>query len=104
MTLAGDPCAGIRAVKLGAWEDLYEARIAGLRTQEMAAIRAAALLNIFNTLIFIGGPIVVSLTAFATYALLGYRVTAAAVFPALALFNLLRFPILMCLPAAIPAS
>ena len=70
----------------------------------MAAIRAAALLNIFNTLIFIGGPIVVSLTAFATYALLGYRVTAAAVFPALALFNLLRFPILMCLPAAIPAS
>jgi hypothetical protein len=33
--------------------------------------------------------------AFATYSLLGYRLTPDIAFPALALFNLLRFPVLV---------
>lgn len=41
------------------------------------------------------GPIVISLAAFSTYSLLGKPLTAAVAFPALALFNLLRFPVLM---------
>ena len=41
------------------------------------------------------GPVLVSLAAFGTYTALGHRLTAAVAFPALALFNLLRFPIIM---------
>jgi hypothetical protein len=46
--------------------------------------------SIFNT-----GPVLVSLAAFGTYAALGHPLTAAVAFPSLALFNLLRFPIVM---------
>lgn len=40
------------------------------------------------------GPILVSLASFTTFAALGFQLTAAVAFPALALFNLLRFPIM----------
>jgi len=38
------------------------------------------------------GPVLVSLAAFGVYAAQGKPLTAAVAFPALALFNLLRFP------------
>ena len=41
------------------------------------------------------GPVLVALAAFLTYSLRGGALTAAVAFPALALFNLLRFPIIM---------
>ena len=37
----------------------------------------------------------ISLAGFGTYVALGGKITAAVAFPALALFNLLRFPIIM---------
>ncbi|GFH31573.1 uncharacterized protein HaLaN_30644, partial [Haematococcus lacustris] len=37
----------------------------------------------------------VSLAAFGVHSAMGYSLTAAIAFPALALFNLLRFPIIM---------
>ena len=49
--------------------------------------------QIFNTFMFGGGPILVSLASFTCYTALGYPLTAAVAFPALALFNLLRFPV-----------
>ena len=47
-------------------------------------------MSIFNV-----GPVLVSLAAFGVYAALGLPLTAAVAFPSLALFNLLRFPIVM---------
>lgn len=59
--------------------------------------------------LFTAGPILVSLAAFSVYTLIGLPLTASVAFPALALFNLLRFPILMfpsqvrvSRPAALP--
>ena len=37
----------------------------------------------------------ISLAAFTVYGALGYQLTAAIAFPALSLFNLLRFPLMM---------
>lgn len=48
-----------------------------------------------NSSIFNVGPVFVGLAAFGTYAALGRPLTAAVAFPSLALFNLLRFPIVM---------
>lgn len=48
-----------------------------------------------NSSIFNTGPVLVSLAAFGVYAALGHPLTAAVAFPSLALFNLLRFPIVM---------
>lgn len=53
------------------------------------------LLSMVNSSVFNTAPVLVSLAAFGTYAGLGHPLTAAVAFPSLALFNLLRFPIVM---------
>ena len=86
---------GIKAIKLYAWEQPYIDRINELREAELKMIRKAAFYQIFNTIMFGGGPILVSLASFGTFSMLGYPLTASVAFPALALFNLLRFPVMM---------
>ena len=93
--LASEVILGIKAIKLYAWEDAYEERILELRRQELRAIRAAALTGLWNSMLWLGGPILISMAAFATYTWMGYTLSAAVAFPALALFNLLRFPVMM---------
>jgi len=88
-------CAGIKAIKLYAWEQPYIDRINELREAELKMIRKAAFYQIFNTIMFGGGPILVSLASFGAFTMLGYPLTASVAFPALALFNLLRFPVMM---------
>ena len=87
--------AGIKAIKLYAWEQPYIDRINQLREAELKMIRKAAFYQIFNTIMFGGGPILVSLASFGAFTLQGYSLTASVAFPALALFNLLRFPVMM---------
>ncbi len=87
--------AGIKAIKLYAWEQPYIDRINQLREAELKMIRKAAFYQIFNTIMFGGGPILVSLASFGAFTMLGYPLTASVAFPALALFNLLRFPVMM---------
>ena len=45
--------------------------------------------------VIVQGPMFISLAAFTVYGSLGYQLTAATAFPALSLFNLLRFPLMM---------
>lgn len=52
-------------------------------------------MSCINTVMFSGGPILVAISAFGTYAWLGNELTADVAFPALAYFDLLRFPIIM---------
>ena len=70
-------------------------RISALRDTELKYIRWAALWGILNNLIFFGGPIIISLASFTTYSAMGYPLTADVAFVSLALFNLLRFPVMM---------
>lgn len=93
--LVSEVITGIKAIKLYAWEDPYVAKITGLRESELAMIRKTALFNIVNTTMFTSGPVLVALASFGVYVAMGYELTASVAFPALALFNLLRFPILM---------
>ncbi|WIA42403.1 hypothetical protein OEZ86_008404 [Tetradesmus obliquus] len=86
---------GIKAIKLYAWEAPYLERISALRETELRAIRKTQMLSMINSSIFNVGPVFVGLAAFGTYAALGLPLTAAVAFPSLALFNLLRFPIVM---------
>ena len=93
--LSSEVILGIKAIKLYAWEEAYEERILELRREELRAIRAAALTGLWNSMLWLGGPILISMAAFATYTWLGYTLEASVAFPALALFNLLRFPVMM---------
>ena len=77
-------------------------RIAKLREQELKQIWKTGLLMAINRVLFLAGPILISLAGFGTYVALGGRITAAVAFPALALFNILQFPIIV-LPMQIMA-
>lgn len=85
----------MKAIKLYAWEQAYAARLAEARHVERLAIRRVQLIGTINSVLFIGGPIFVAMAAFWTFTALGGTITADIAFPALAYFDLLRFPILM---------
>ena len=96
LKLTSEVLGGIKAVKIYGWEAAYTLRIEALREEELRRARRGALVGVANTLMFTGAPILISLSAFAAFALSGRRqLTADVAFPALALFNLLRFPIIM---------
>ncbi|KAL6768590.1 hypothetical protein ACKKBF_B11340 [Auxenochlorella protothecoides x Auxenochlorella symbiontica] len=93
--LCTEVLTGIKAIKLYAWEEPYRLLITDLRQQELAQILWSGLLNTVNSLVFQGAPIIITIVAFMTYTLLGHTLSADVAFPAIALFNLLRFPIIM---------
>eukprot|EP00216_Chloropicon_sp_CCMP2111_P001940 CAMPEP_0198246788 /NCGR_PEP_ID=MMETSP1446-20131203/46149_1 /TAXON_ID=1461542 ORGANISM="Unidentified sp, Strain CCMP2111" /NCGR_SAMPLE_ID=MMETSP1446 /ASSEMBLY_ACC=CAM_ASM_001112 /LENGTH=1394 /DNA_ID=CAMNT_0043931111 /DNA_START=581 /DNA_END=4768 /DNA_ORIENTATION=+ len=86
---------GIKAVKLYAWETAYVKKIRHAREQELRLVRRVAYLSIGNQIVFYSTPVLVALAAFWSYALRGRTLTADVAFPALSLFNILRFPVLM---------
>ena len=69
-----------------------------LLQSEIHQIKLTGLWNILSNSIFSGGPIAISLASFSVYIFLGHALTPEVAFPALALFNLLRFPVLMLVP------
>ena len=87
--------SSMKLVKLYAWETAFAGRVTSERVSELAWIRTAGLLSAANMTQVTSLPIVLSTTAFVTYALLGNRLDAAVVFPAIALFNVLRPPLLI---------
>ena len=93
--LCGEVIMGIKAIKLYAWEVPYKERITALREQELKEIQIGALIGTWNNILWQGGPIIISMAAFLTYSAMGYNLTAAVAFPALSVFNLLRFPVMM---------
>ena len=103
LKLTSEVLGGIKAVKIYGWEAAYTLRIEALREEELRRARRGALVGVANTLMFTGAPILISLSAFAAFALSGRRqLTADVAFPALALFQLLRFPVTM-LPSQVTA-
>ena len=68
----------------------------GCAQAELKEVRRTGFWNILSNCIFSGGPILISLASFAVFIFLGHDLTPDVAFPALALFNLLRFPVLMC--------
>ena len=93
--LTSEVLQGIKAIKFYAWEDPYVARVTAVREEELRQIIRIGFLGLINMVIFLAGPIIVAAAAFVTYVGIGNQLTAGVAFPALALFNLLRFPIMM---------
>lgn len=107
--------SGIRFIKVSAWEEQFEQRIADLRAAELKLLRKymvcgvhvrhstscvshsviVQIVNQFSVLLWTALPLLVSLATFSAYALAGNTLTASRIFTSLALFNLLRFPMAM---------
>ena len=86
---------GIKVIKLYAWEDPSRDEVLSIRNEEMKMLQYSAILGSVDAFIWMTSPLMVSLASFATYVLSGNPLTPESAFVALALFNILRFPISM---------
>ncbi|NWR73859.1 MRP7 protein, partial [Centropus unirufus] len=84
---------GIRVIKFYAWEKHFSARINAYRAKELQKLRAIKYLDAACVYLWAALPVVVSITIFITYVLLGHQLTATKVFTALALVGMLILPL-----------
>ena len=91
MALITEAIGAIRAIKLHAWEDEFERRIAKLRHDEVATLLAYQKLNAITSTMWLTTPTTAALASFLIKSRLipPYRITAAEGFTALTLFQLL---------------
>ncbi|CAE6405604.1 unnamed protein product [Rhizoctonia solani] len=87
----------IKSIKLYAWEDSFIRRILTVRNeQELKMLRKIGVTTAVSTTLWTGIPLLVAFGSFATAAYTGDKpLTADVIFPCIALFNLLQFPLAM---------
>ncbi|GAB1525242.1 hypothetical protein RhiTH_008400 [Rhizoctonia solani] len=87
----------IKSIKLYAWEDSFIRRVLTVRNeQELKMLRKIGVTTAVSTTLWAGIPLLVAFGSFATAAYTGERpLTADVIFPCIALFNLLQFPLAM---------
>ncbi|KAF6030485.1 ABCC1 [Bugula neritina] len=88
---------GIKVLKLYAWEQSYSDIISGIRQKELVMLRRMGFLNAATTLIFQIAPFFVACSTFLVYTLVdeSHVLDAEKAFVSLALFNIMRFPMIM---------
>ena len=91
------PLNGIRVIKLYAWEGTFLQKILTIRNdQELEMMRKMGYISAAQMFTWASTPFMVSLMTFSVYTLvLGKALTTDVVFAAIALFNLLQFPLAM---------
>ncbi|SPQ98048.1 unnamed protein product (mitochondrion) [Plasmodiophora brassicae] len=86
---------GIRVIKFYSWEPSFLAHLFGLRSAEMHRIKRIAYFRAGFMMISGAIPLFASIVSFVVYNLVGNPLTADVIFPCVAYFNLLRFPLMM---------
>ncbi|XP_074603021.1 multidrug resistance-associated protein 1-like [Brevipalpus obovatus] len=86
---------GIRIIKYYAWEGSFMDKIGKLREEELQHLRNILYLNTGSKLFSTCAPVIVSIVTFSFYVMIqGEVLTAQKTFVSLALFNILRSPLL----------
>ncbi|KAJ6886454.1 hypothetical protein NC651_026975 [Populus alba x Populus x berolinensis] len=93
--LMNEILAAMDTVKCYAWESSFQAKVQGVRDDELSWFRKASLLGAFNSFILNSIPVMVTVISFGMYTLLGGNLTPARAFTSLSLFAVLRFPLFM---------
>merc|ERR1711871_1761696 len=84
---------GMKVIKLQSWEDKWEEKLNDVRNEELAQLRRLIVWRSCSSTLWTGTPLVVSVVTFACYVLLGNQLHVANALTALALFNIMRFPL-----------
>ena len=98
--IVSEALSDMRIVKLMAWESSFIKRITDARIGELKLVRLALNVQAATYGLLISVPVGLSMVTFGTFALIGGVLDAAVVFPAIALFSVLRAPMII-LPATI---
>ncbi|RUS86781.1 hypothetical protein EGW08_005441, partial [Elysia chlorotica] len=93
--MTSEVLAGIKVLKLYAWEESFQSRILDIRRQEVSVLTKLAWINACSIFLWTCAPYLVCLVSFTTYVILYPEqvLTADMAFVTLALFNILQFPI-----------
>uniref|UniRef100_A0A1B6CRI6 ABC-type xenobiotic transporter n=1 Tax=Clastoptera arizonana TaxID=38151 RepID=A0A1B6CRI6_9HEMI len=84
---------GIKAIKMHVWEYYFIQKISGIRSKELKYLKGRKYLDAMCVYFWATTPVVISILTFATYVLLGNKLTAAKVFTSIALLNMLIAPL-----------
>jgi ABC-type multidrug transport system fused ATPase/permease subunit len=85
----------MKVVKFQAWEESFQDRITALRNAELSQLLLYSVGNSVSTMIWTTTPLLVALSTFAAYVWSGHQIEVASALTALALFDILRFPLFM---------
>ena len=84
---------GIRVIKYFAWERSFIGKVNAIREREMALVWKNSLWGIASVFLWSGSPMLVGLITFSLFVWGGNDLTPSTAFAALALFNVMRFPL-----------
>ncbi|TMW62698.1 hypothetical protein Poli38472_005316 [Pythium oligandrum] len=87
--------SGIKVIKMKAWENSFAQRVMSYRDDELRRLRIYILAQSASSTIFTLVPSIVTVMSFLTYVLLGNTLDVGTALTSLALFNILRFPLMM---------
>lgn len=95
VNLNSEVLSNMKVVKLQAWEEPFGQRILHLRSLELAQLWRYLVGYISTMMIWSFTPLLVSVATFATYVSLGHELDVATALTSLALFAILRFPLIV---------
>jgi ABC-type multidrug transport system fused ATPase/permease subunit len=98
--IVGEALSSVGVVRYMAWERAFIGRILDARLAELRLVRLALYVQAVNSSMTTSIPIVLALIALSTYVLVGGKLDASVIFPAIALFQVLR-PQMSLIPSVI---
>ena len=87
--------AAMKLIKSSAWEPVFAARIRAAREAELRRLRDLVLVDMTTGVMWEAVPLSVAVVSFLVFSATGGTLTATAVFTSLALFDLVKFPLLV---------
>ncbi|ORY64744.1 P-loop containing nucleoside triphosphate hydrolase protein [Leucosporidium creatinivorum] len=100
--LISELLAGIKIIKLFAWETPYNEKVHDLRQRELVGVRKLLVIRAANQAVAMSIPTLAAVVVFAVYAATGHSQQPSQIWTTLSLLNLLRVP-LMALPGSLGA-
>ncbi|XP_058197320.1 ABC transporter C family member 12-like isoform X3 [Rhododendron vialii] len=93
--LMNEILAAMDTVKCYAWEESFQSKVRGMRKDELSWFQKAQLLSACNNFILNSIPVLVTVTSFGLFTLLGGDLTPSRAFTCMSLFAVLRMPLNM---------
>jgi ABC-type multidrug transport system fused ATPase/permease subunit len=93
--LSNEVLAGMKVIKLQAWEKEYQRKIEEIRNEELALMKKYVMAQAYSGTLFGAIPMVVAICTFMAYIAMGNSLDVATALTSLALFDILRFPLFM---------
>lgn len=93
ISMVSESMAGIKQIKLNAWEDIFIEKIQQLRKEEMTYLAKRKYLDALCVYFWATTPVLMCVFTFAVFVLMGQPLTASTTYTSVALLNMLIGPL-----------